>query len=635
MSRSTIVTPAVLALTLGVSVPQGWAQAGPDTAALSALRAPSAGPEGASRRSSDGRFEGSVTDDQDRPLRGAAVTAQGAELRFALTDGYGRFRFDALPAGSYVVRAHLPGFAASRRTVVDVHGETSSSYRFRLSPAPERVASDRPVLAAAIGTASGADVAHAAESAEAPETAAEGDHSHLPAAWRVRHLKRSALRDVAYDAGDLTGGGAVDPADAAATLSFLGDIPFSAQVQLLTISAFDSPEELFTGARVPHGVAYVSLSAPAGDDASWTVQGALTQGDVSSWVLGGNYVTTKGQHNTDFGMSYAAQRYDGGNPVALSAMAETSRTVGAIHAFDRWLLAPAVDVRIGGRYAHYGYIDSAGLFSPSVEWRWRVRPGDTIRAYAGQQMVAPGGEEFVPSMLAGLWMPPQRTFSPLGTTKFRASRTRHLELALERELSSYVIEARGFRQTVADQVVAIFGLQQPDSPRTDLGHYFTGAAGNVVVAGWGLALRRPVAPRLRGEVAYTMAHATWLTSADAALYAAFAQSAARAATERIHDLTTTIETDIPETATRLWAVYRLNSGYAEADGLDKTPGLGGRFDVQVNQRLPFVPLGDAEWELLVAVRSLFRTSLDGASLYDELLVVRPPKRIVGGLMIRF
>ena len=113
------------------------------------------------------------------------------------------------------------------------------------------------------------------------------------------------------------------------------------------------------------------------------------------------------------------------------------------------------------------------------------------------------------------------------------------------------------------------------------------------------------------------------------------QSAARAATERIHDLTTTIETDIPETATRLWAVYRLNSGYAEADGLDATPGLGGRFDVQVNQRLPFVPLGDAEWELLIAVRSLFRTSLDGASLYDELLVVRPPKRIVGGLMIRF
>jgi hypothetical protein len=43
----------------------------------------------------------------------------------------------------------------------------------------------------------------------------------------------------------------------------------------------------------------------------------------------------------------------------------------------------------------------------------------------------------------------------------------------------------------------------------------------------------------------------------------------------------------------------------------------------------------AEWEMLVALRSLFRDDLLDASIYDELLVVRSPKRVVGGVTVRF
>jgi len=57
--------------------------------------------------------------------------------------------------------------------------------------------------------------------------------------------------------------------------------------------------------------------------------------------------------------------------------------------------------------------------------------------------------------------------------------------------------------------------------------------------------------------------------------------------------------------------------------------------VQVNQALPFLNFVTTEWEMLVAVRNLFRDPVSDGSVYDELLVVRPPKRIVGGLMVRF
>jgi hypothetical protein len=39
--------------------------------------------------------------------------------------------------------------------------------------------------------------------------------------------------------------------------------------------------------------------------------------------------------------------------------------------------------------------------------------------------------------------------------------------------------------------------------------------------------------------------------------------------------------------------------------------------------------------LLFAVRNFFRESASDQSVYDELLVVRPPKRVVGGVTLHF
>ena len=51
--------------------------------------------------------------------------------------------------------------------------------------------------------------------------------------------------------------------------------------------------------------------------------------------------------------------------------------------------------------------------------------------------------------------------------------------------------------------------------------------------------------------------------------------------------------------------------------------------------MPFLNFAAAHWEMLLNVRNLFRDDLLDASVYDELLVVKPPKRVVGGLTVRF
>ena len=95
-----------------------------------------------------------------------------------------------------------------------------------------------------------------------------------------------------------------------------------------------------------------------------------------------------------------------------------------------------------------------------------------------------------------------------------------------------------------------------------------------------------------------------------------------------------LATDVPETSTRVMVLYRVNNGFAGRDVASRT-GVDGRFDVQVRQSLPFLDFSTAKWEMLVTVRNFFRDSTSDQSIYDELLVVRPPKRIVGGLTLKF
>ena len=79
--------------------------------------------------------------------------------------------------------------------------------------------------------------------------------------------------------------------------------------------------------------------------------------------------------------------------------------------------------------------------------------------------------------------------------------------------------------------------------------------------------------------------------------------------ERIHDVTTTVEGEIPYSATRVVVLYKLNDAFSAADGVD-APGFGARFDVRVTQALPFMNFRTSQWEMLVGVRNLFHDSLE-------------------------
>jgi hypothetical protein len=112
-----------------------------------------------------------------------------------------------------------------------------------------------------------------------------------------------------------------------------------------------------------------------------------------------------------------------------------------------------------------------------------------------------------------------------------------------------------------------------------------------------------------------------------------AASALRGGPARLYDLTTALESVLPLTETRVFVIYKMNTGFATAADGAARPGT--RFELQVNQALPFMNFTNAHWEMIVAIRNLFREDLIDSSVYDELLVVRPPTRVIGGVTVKF
>lgn len=578
-----------------------------------------------------GVITGLVLDDRGQPLDGVVVSAMGGSTSFAVSDRVGQFTLRSLTPGPYLVRAHRDGYLPARNTMVNVRPSSRTVSTFTLRKTGE--ASAPRVTAAGVGVT------------EVTAVPRESEREETETAWRLRHLKRSILKDAASlaeipaesdffltDSLQLLGRAMESSARMA---SALFTSPLQGQINLLTTGVFESPGQLLQRDRT-RGVAFFSVGAPVGGHGDWVVRAALNQGDLSSWILAGNYVTRRpARHRYQFGMSYGVHSYEGGNPAALAAMPDAARNVGAVYAHDEWNLSERVTIGYGAHYAHYDYLLQPAHLSPRLSATIHHPEDRTrIRLVAARHVAAPGAEEFLPPSDTHV-LPPQRTFAPLTRTGFLPEDMRHYEVAVEQLFEGATLGVRAFYQTIDDQLVTVFGLRDTESGAVDLGHYAVGSSGDVDVIGLGITYTHSLADNVRGSIDYSVAGADWANqpSRDRLRLARSAAAALREDGERIHDVTTTLETEFPQSDTRVFLLYKMNSAYARPD--HPGPGLDGRWDVQINQGLPFMSFTNAEWEMLVGVRNLFREEVGETSVYDELLVVRPPKRLVGGITVKF
>jgi hypothetical protein len=586
-----------------------------------------------------GRVVGHVRDDRGQVVSGVAVTAIGTMQEMAKTDVSGQFQLQLVP-GDYILRASRDGYVSPYREAVRIRAAAQIERNITITR--QLGLPDRKVLLAGTGIG-----AASADPLPVESVARPASKSDSLQAWYLRHLPRTVLRDGVDPRGTRTeqnfngrpsflDRAVVESARAAA--SFFVDTDFSGQVNMLTTSAFNA-----TGwdAQLPRGVAYLSVGAPVGTHGDWRLRGALSTGGLASWVAVGEYEARDVQdHAFRAGMSYGAQRFADSSSAAILTSSDGTRTVASLYGFDRWRVNPGLEFDYGLRADRYDYVTGRNFLSPRIGVRVGVWTRTFVTASASSAVIAPGVDAFLPPPASGPWLPPDRTFASLVSgAAFTPERVQRYEVGAEREWGaighSRTLAARWFHEHSRNQLTTLFGL---DAGR-DVGHYYVASAGDVTLHGVSVRASGWFTSRVKASVDYSLSQATWQYGPQALAIAAVMPSALRPHHERLHDLTSTLDARIPESQTSIFVAYRVNSAFTRADALGLAPMFDGRFDVQVRQALPFQPIAGGKVEVLLAMSNLFRDPANGGafggSFYDELLTVRAPRRVLGGVQVRF
>ena len=579
-----------------------------------------------SESSAGGRLSGIVSSDDGEAVGGVSVLAMGAILAVATSDAAGKFTL-LLPAGEYILRAAREGYVSTYREPIRVLGNAQLERHITL-----------------VRTESYAAAQTGAGFAAEPEAEAEGSaHGHGEVAWRLRHLPRTVLRDVAVidvPAGRGASLGSTSMADgpvdepARVVTSFFAETNFSGQVNFLTTGSLGAFSSNVWSDDWTRGLADVAVGAPVGTLGDWKVRAAMTGGEVSSWAIAGDYRAHADQpHALELGVSYGSQTF----PAAQSALGVVpeARAVGSLSAFDMWRVGPLLVLDSGVRVEHYDYLTEPLLASPGGGASVRLFNRTRLRISGGERKVAPGAEQFLPPATSGPWLPPERTFSPLRSGgRLRAESVRQFSVGGEWDLDAdghRTITLDRFVQSVGRQFATLFGIDEASA----VGHYYVSSVGNVFVDGWRAGVSGELLAHVRGAVRYTAVRADWTRRASPGAVWQTAPSVVRSRRETVQDLATSVELAVPDTSTHVSLEYRLSSAFAAQRVHDMRPRGSGRFNVELRQALPFQPLRTGELNVLVSLRTLLRDFDEAASFYDELLTVQPPLRVTGGLQVSF
>ncbi len=306
---------------------------------------------------------------------------------------------------------------------------------------------------------------------------------------------------------------------------------------------------------------------------------------------------------------------------------------GSVYTSDSFLLGPA-RVHAGIAFQYFDYLDREAYASPRLEVSYPLGSSETtvLRGVVDHRLQAPGGEDI--GLLSQVAY--GSVYGPAPARRsLRAESTTKLGLALEHQLSSRTrLSVRLFQENATDQLVRAF---LDDGILGGAGHFVVANQGDFRTRGVGVALAQTLGP-MEGTVGYTFGKVLAPPIPAPVLAVPSTDTEALPSEPEIHDVTTTLGTSIDSTQTRLQAAYRVIYHSGLMPGVSSALNRGNvdsRFSVQVFQLLPFVGWNGTQWELMVAVRNLFYDDIEKASILDELSVIDAPRRVLGGVTVRF
>lgn len=563
-------------------------------AALGAASGTAAAPGG------DGGVVGWVEDAKGAPVAGALVSLFGRGLRdgglITLSDSTGRFFLPALPAGSYTIRALGHGKALSQR--ITVLPNQDSIFTLSFAPAGQRID-----LEAAL------------------ENASPNDRELK---WLLRHKRRSVLEARSVDEQLRTAESIQQTHNLLETL-----LPWIPELGgAVEVMASPAPFGTTTEARglelgAP-SLGSLKLNGRLSESSRWSLGGLVADSESATWRMAAEFIVEPGAgHRLQAGAGYGTRVLQPG----FSATGEgrlDNRTVGAVFVHDRWQLGQRLALDGGARYSYIGFVGDKSGFSPTLGVEFRAARNTRLRAFASARTLVPGGDLLT---LSTLQAAPAMAIALVGAD-VRPERVTRQELAIDQAAGKAALSAFLFHEGVRDRLIN-------ETPRHGAHRELRILNGRgLLVRGGGLSLSGGFGDVVKSTLTYSYGRSR-PGSVDPSLSSRHVDWALASSNGSFHDVVARLETFVDWSGTRLVAYYRWNSCQAEAAGRAGAPLVSQRFDVQLSQGLPFLrSMTRTEWELLLAFRNMFYEASE-AALLDEIAVVNPPRRVLGGISVRF
>ncbi len=551
---------------------------------------------------------GIVATESGQPLPGALVSVAAEDEsapRFAVTDVDGRFRIREANPGQYSLRAYLAGFLPSPEARVRVSSGVRAADTLLLRMA-----------AVAAGPSSG---------------------SLSELRWLLQRGRRHVLKQreaslrFEEDAFDFGGTRPVLPG------AFEGEFGFFA--------GSGSTLGFSGGSAVDSGVAYTRFELPSTARGDWEAEVRLMESAIASWAVNISYrMEEYDGHAPSVGIGYQRHTYrdTGGFPPPAAPIrdadllhAENAEWDGAAFVADEFT-AGRTTVNTGLTYRRFSWHGGQSGFAPRAVVEYRPTENWSILSGMAVRVDAPLGDD--PALLSRVATADMVAVDPARFRKSAAQRSVRWQAGVNRVLDPGItLGVRAFREDTADQLTRTF------EPRPfGGGQFHIQDAGDFSAHGFAVDLIRETTPVNRrldvgGRVSWVMAV---VRQTDAGAWASIGGLRAPVGLlalsdgSRIQDVSAVVSARVRPSGTRFHAAYRLirHPGLVVASHGD---GATSRFEVELVQLIPFADWSGTEWELSVAVRDLFFQDLIGRSLLDELAVAHAPRRVVGGLAVRF
>jgi hypothetical protein len=545
-----------------------------------------------------GGLVGFVEDNRGVPVAGAVVSlfgkGAGGSGLVTLSDSTGRFILPGLPAGAYTVRTLGAGHRPAPARQIVVFPNQDSLFTISLTP----------LLDAANAAAS------AVSGRATAATQKEKDEARRELEWLLRHKRRSVLQAREQEGEKENESSSVRLAHA----SYVPDLAGTLEVLTTPAGVGVDSAPTWGPADGPTSFSVVRLKGRIADSGQWTLGGLVSENQSATWRMAAEFLFAPGsghelQAATGYGTRYI-------RPVGGSQDQLRDRSVGALSLQDRWDIDDKLSATLGGRFSYVGFLRDTSELDPSAGFELRRDERTTVRGLASQRTVVPGGDVLT---LSGVSTGPALVFGVMDD-RLRPERVTRYELQVDQALGRTTVVAHTFFEGVRDQVLNVHGSGAHPLEVRNGGHLAT--------RGMGLSVGRRFGESVRGSMTYTFGH-SWR---DELLGVESPVLAYR--TADFHDVAARVETFIEGSDTRVVAFYRLNKLSPDQDS-PATSATSTRFDVQLSQGLPFLgSLTRGDWDFLLAVRNLFYETSEGA-LLDEVAVTNPPKRVLGGISVRF